>query len=123
MGRYCEICHRERPHEQFSGKGRGRVICKRCRKRIPKAEIQRILERDEVFGYYCDQSNISAKNSDRLEILSQSPRPGISELATVVLEAAKVAPHRRRRREVIGRERPDLLEELIQCGLEEPDAV
>ena len=47
MGHYCRICGRERPNEQFSGKGHRIHVCKRC-KAMPKSKRQ-VIENLDPF--------------------------------------------------------------------------
>ena len=48
MGHYCRICGRERPNEQFSGKGHKIHVCTRCKAR-PTSERQAIEDKDDIF--------------------------------------------------------------------------
>jgi ribosome-binding protein aMBF1 (putative translation factor) len=50
MGHYCRICGRERPNEQFSGKGHKIHVCKRCKARR-KSERQAIEDKDDIFAF------------------------------------------------------------------------
>lgn len=111
----CRICGRNRPNEQFGGKGRSGHICKKCRKR-PKTEVERIELELEIAGFL-EQSNISAKNIKRLESLTTSAVTGISDLASLVLAVARVKPHKRRRFKFLARNDRPLLNRLIQSGL------
>jgi hypothetical protein len=95
MGRFCRICGQSRPNENFSGKGRGQCICKKCKKR-PKEEIALIETKDELLHYW-EQSNISALNISRLKKLVQFPSEDIQTLAHLTLAVAAVKPHKRRR--------------------------
>jgi hypothetical protein len=115
MGRYCNICGRIRPNENFGGKGRRRYVCRDCRRR-PKAEVEQIEREDEIQGFL-EQSNISAKNIQRLETLTHSELPGIADLASLVLAVARVKPHKRRRFKFLASRHRDLLNKLIQGGL------
>jgi len=63
------------------------------------------------------QSNISKKNVNRLTELVASESNEIAELAGIVLEVAKVKPHKKRRLKMLARERRDLLEKLRDTGL------
>ena len=83
---------------------------------MPEDERDAIEQGDEIFGYM-KQSNISAKNIQRLKILAASRNPHIVELARIVLGVAEVKPGKRRRLEVLARERRDLLEDLERTGL------
>ena len=50
MGHYCRICGRERPNEQFSGKGHRIHVCKHCQ-RLPNSQRRTIEDRDDIFGF------------------------------------------------------------------------
>jgi len=114
-GHYCRICGRIRPNEKFSGKGHKNHICKECARK-PKTEIDEIDQKEEIFGYL-RQSHISKKNVNRLSVLAESGNEKIAELAGIVLEVAKVKPHKKRRLKVLARERRDLLDKLDETGL------
>jgi len=116
MGRTCRICSRERPNEQFGGKGYSASVCKKCRKR-PKSEQQRILATDEVLGFLLDQSNISAKNIKRLETLATIEDERFQRLRTLVSEIALVKPHRRRRWSYLRTQHPGLYKQAVDAGL------
>jgi hypothetical protein len=90
-------------------------VCRDCRKR-PKDEVERIERTDEIYGFM-SQSNISAKNIQRLETLTHSELPGIAELASLVLAVARVKPQKRRRFKYLATDHRDLLKKLIQSGL------
>jgi hypothetical protein len=64
---YCRICDRGRPNEKFTGRGHRDHICKDCQ-RLPRSEREEIEGMDELSGFL-EQSNISAENIVRLEIL------------------------------------------------------
>lgn len=64
-----------------------------------------------------EQSNISAKNIQRLETLTYSELPVIADLASLVLAVARVKPHKRRRFKFLATRHRDLLNELIRSGL------
>jgi hypothetical protein len=51
---------------------------------------------DELYGFL-EQSNISGKNIARLEILAQHASSEVKDLALLILEVARVKPHKRRR--------------------------
>ena len=114
-GHYCRICGRCRPNEKFSGKGHRNHICKECARK-PKTEIDAIDQTEEIFSFL-SQSNISKKNVNRLTELVASESNEIAELAGIVLEVAKVKPHKKRRLKMLARERRDLLEKLRDTGL------
>jgi len=115
VGRWCRICGRIRPNEKFSGKGHKNHICKDCAKK-PKDEIEEIEQKDEIFGYL-KQSNISKKNIARLEKLLWSNHKDISKLAAIVLEVARVKPHKKRRLKFLAKEHRELLTKLEETGL------
>ena len=114
-GHYCRICRRTRPNEKFSGKGHRNHICKDCARK-PKSDIDEIDQKQEIFGYL-QQSNISKKNINRLSILAASDNSKIAELAEIVLDVAKIKPHKKRRLKMLARERRDLLAKLEETGL------
>lgn len=114
-GHYCRICRRTRPNEKFSGKGHRNHICKDCARK-PKSDIDEIDQKQEIFGYL-QQSNISKKNINRLSILAASDNSKIAEVAEIVLDVAKVKPHKKRRLKMLARERRDLLAKLEETGL------
>ena len=114
-GHYCRICGRIRPNEKFSGKGHRNHICKECARK-PKTQIDEIEQKEEIFRYL-QQSHISKKNVTRLSMLAESENQKIAELAGIVLEVARVKPHKKRRLKVLSRERRDLLDKLDETGL------
>jgi hypothetical protein len=63
---------------------------------LPRDERDRIERIDELFGFL-DQSNISAKNIARLEILAQHASSEVKDVALLILKVARVKPHKRRR--------------------------
>jgi hypothetical protein len=95
MPHYCRICGRSRRNEKFSGGGRRNHICKDCQ-RLPRDQRDHIERMDELCGFL-DQSNISGKNIARLEILAQHASSEVKGLALLILEVARVKPHKRRR--------------------------
>ena len=115
MGHWCRICGRTRPNEKFSGKGHKNHICKEC-SRKPKAEIDESDQTEEIFNYL-KQSNISKKNIARLEKLVCSQNQKISELANIVLEVARIKPHKRRRLKFLAKENKELFLKLESSGL------
>ena len=115
MGRYCRICGREWPNEQFSGKGHRIHVCKHCQ-RLPKSQRRAIEDRDDIFGFM-QQSHISKKNLARLEQLAKSEEPRLARLAAIVLEVARVTPYKRRRLKILARNHRDLLRKLGETGL------
>ena len=115
MGHCCRLCGRTRPNERFSGNGHRIHVCNDCTK-IPKADRDAIEQEEEIFGFM-RQSHISDKNIARLRALSASDNSRIADLASLVLDVAKVKPYKKRRLKVLARERRDLLEALERTGL------
>jgi hypothetical protein len=64
-----------------------------------------------------EQSHISEKNMTRLKVLEASANPRIAELASIVLEVARIKPFRKRRLKILAEERRDSLEKLEKTGL------
>jgi len=83
---------------------------------MPKSNRDAIEQEEEIFKYL-KQSHISAKNTARLRQLAASPDPRIAELAATVIEVAEVKPFKKRRLQVLARERRDLLDALERTGL------
>jgi hypothetical protein len=95
MGHWCRICGRTRANEKFSGRGHRDHVCKDCQRR-PRAERDQIEHLDDLLGFL-DQRNISAKNIERLKVLASHPDRELQRLAGLVLDIARVHPHKRRR--------------------------
>lgn len=106
MGRFCRICGRSRPNENFSGKGHRQCICKKCQKK-PKEEVALIETKEELLGYW-EQSNISSLNIARLKKLTQFPNEDVQKLAHLTLAVAAVKPHKRRRMKWLRQNKRDL---------------
>jgi succinylglutamate desuccinylase len=83
---------------------------------MPKPNRDAIEQEEEIFNYL-KQSHISATNTARLRTLAASEDPRLSELAAIVIEVAEVKPFKRRRLQVLARERRDLLDALERTGL------
>jgi hypothetical protein len=115
MGHYCWVCGRTRANERFSGKGHARHICKECQ-RLPREDRDRVRALLDIDSFM-DQRNISAKNVARLRTLCNSSSEEVREKAQLVLEVALAAPHKRKRRAVLARQSPELLNRLIEQGL------
>lgn len=115
MGHYCRICGRTRPNERFSAKGHQIHVCNECVK-MPKAERDAIEQEEEIFCLL-KQSHISDKNIARLRALSVSDNSRTADWASLVIEVAKVVPHKKRRLKILAIERRDLLEALERTGL------
>lgn len=95
MPHHCRICGRSRRNEKFSGRGHRNHICKDCQ-RLPRDQRDHIERMDELYRFL-EQSNISRKNIARLEILAQHASSEVKDLALLILEVARVKPHKRRR--------------------------
>jgi ribosome-binding protein aMBF1 (putative translation factor) len=115
MGHYCRICGRERPNEQFSGKGHRIHVCKRCKAR-PESERQAIEDKDDIFAFL-EQSRISEKNVAHLERMAKSNNPQVASLAAIVLDVARVKPYKTRRLKFLAQKHPELLGKLRDTGL------
>src|SRR5262249_5764945 len=115
MGHYCRICGRERPNEQFSGKGHKIHVCKRCQAKS-KTQRRDIEDQDDIFRFL-EQSHISEKNVVRLRQMVKSDNPKDASLAEIVLEVARVKPYKTRRLKVLAQKHPELLRKLDATGL------
>jgi hypothetical protein len=62
----------------------------------PRDQREYVDRMDELYGFL-EQSNISRKNIVRLEILAQHVNNDVRHLAMLILEVARVKPHKRRR--------------------------
>ena len=78
---------------------------------FPRSEREQIEHMDELFGFL-EQSNISAKNIARLEILSHNKDNEVKRLAALVLDIARVKPHKRRRWKFLAQNHPVLFARL-----------
>ena len=87
---------------------------------MPKDEIAAIEQLTEIEGFML-QSNISRKNITRLNELKDAKNLEVSELASLVLEVAKIKPHKRRRRKVLAAKNTELLLKLEEAGLIDMD--
>ena len=83
---------------------------------MPKPNRDAIEQEEKIFNYL-KQSHISAKNTARLRTLAASDAPRIAELAAIVIEVTEVKPFKKRRLQVLARERRDLLDALERTGL------
>ena len=63
---------------------------------MPREKRDRIEHLDELTDFL-NQSNISARNIQRLKTLAAHPDSEIQRLATLVLDVARVHPYKRRR--------------------------
>lgn len=115
MGHWCRICGVIKPNEKFSAKGHKNLICNEC-SRKPKEEIEHIHQSEEIFNFL-NQSNISKKNISRLKQLAMSENMEISELAIIVLEVAKIKPHKKGRLKYLAKVNKELLRKLEITGL------
>jgi hypothetical protein len=115
MGRFCTLCGRNRPNENFGGKGERARICRDCRS-MPKEKQVALKQEEEIFGFL-KQSHISDRNVSRLRTLAQSENARIAELSGVSLEVALVKPYKRGRLKILARQRRDLLVRLEETGL------
>ena len=122
MPHYCRICGRNRPNEKFSGRGHRDHICKDCQ-RLPRDQREYVDRMDELYGFL-EQSNISRKNIVRLEILAQHVNNDVRHLAMLILEVARVKPHKRRRWKFLAHNHFNLYVRLKELwGDDAPDEV
>ena len=63
---------------------------------MPREKRDRIEHLDELTDFL-NQSNISARNIQRLKTLAAHPDSEVQRLATLVLDVARVHPYKRRR--------------------------
>ena len=111
----CKICGRDRPNEAFGGKGQRRFICNRCR-RLPKEQRNRTQWLDEVYGFL-EQSNISAKNIERLRLLEKCDIDDVMRLAAFVRQVAEAQPRKKKRWPWLRENGPELFEKAVRLGL------
>lgn len=78
---------------------------------MPPDERDHIERMDELCGFL-EQSNISAKNIARSKILTQHASSEVSHLAALVLDIARVKPHKRRRWKFLAHNHFDLFVRL-----------
>lgn len=115
MGHWCKVCHCSKSNESFSGGGHKNHICKAC-KELAREEIDAVLYEDEISGFM-SQSHISRKNVKRLLQLQDSENKRIAELASIVIEVARVKEYKRRRLKFLAAKHPELLVKLRETGL------
>jgi hypothetical protein len=84
--------------------------------RLPVERRKHIEEMGEIAGFL-RQSNISAKNLERLKILAGSVDAEVACLAEVVYQVAEICPHRRRRVRFLAKEHKNLFARLEELGL------
>ena len=106
MGRYCRICGRVRAKERFSARGHRERVCKDCQ-RLPRGGLEQIEQFEELY-HLLEQSNLSARNIERLKVLCASAHDRVRPLADLVLEIARVHSRKRGRLEFLVRQRQDL---------------
>jgi len=115
VGHYCRICGRERPNEQFSGKGHRIHVCMRC-SALPKSERRVIEDTAKIFSFM-QQSHISERNVAYLEKMTKSENSKVASLAAIVLKVARVKPFKTRRLRFLAQMHPELLRSLKEAGL------
>lgn len=116
MGRLCQVCCRDRPNENFGGKGIRSRVCKRCRRNKSKHEIRVSLVSDEIFGFL-SQSNISKKNIKRLESLHDLEDEKFQTLRVFVLAIARAHPRRKKRWRRLKSSHPELFQTALALSL------
>ena len=83
---------------------------------MPKELLEAIQIETEIRGFMF-QSNISKKNISRLKILAQSDNQKVRDKALLVLEVAKVKPHKKKRIRFLARHHRELLKKLGESDL------
>ena len=79
---------------------------------MPREKRNHIEHLDELWDFL-DQSNISAKNIKRLKALASDPDPEVQALAELVLDVARVHPHKRRRWRHLAAHQRDLFRRAV----------
>jgi hypothetical protein len=67
---------------------------------------------DELYSFL-HQGSISMRNIERVKVLTRHPDDGVRSLAEVILEIARVKPHRRRRIRLIAENHWDLFVRMV----------
>ncbi len=106
MSRMCIVCGAARPNEQFGGRGRRAVVCKRCR-RLGRDHVDAALERLWMEGL-ADQNTISPGNVARLHALAIGDRPELARMAIDCLALAALGNDRKQRRKQLRKIIPEL---------------
>lgn len=83
---------------------------------LPRVTRQAALDVDEILAFL-RQSNISARNLERLRILSESSEEEVARLARLVREVAMICPHKRKRLTFLAKEHKALFERLRELEL------
>jgi len=112
VGHYCWVCDGIRPNEAFSGKGHKQHICKKCAKK-PREERERVKSLQNIHGFLI-QRNISERNIAYLKKQCKFPDEEVQRYAKLVLEIARIKPHKRKRVKFLAQHRPELLARLVQ---------
>ena len=115
MGHYCWVCESIRPNEAFSGKGHKQHICKKCAKK-PREERERVKSLQNIHGFLSHR-NISGKNIAYLKRHCKFLDEEVQRYAKLVLEIARIKPHKRNRIKFLAKHNSSLLAELEATGL------
>jgi len=115
MGRYCFICHRERPNEAFSGRGHSIGICKKCGG-LPKAERQRIQD-EEFLHHALEQRNISPKNVEYFKGMCLRYSDELGEKAAAMAELGLVHPRKKKRYGFLYHNKRELFDRMVRLFL------
>ena len=114
---YCRICGRVQAKWKFSHHGQRTRMCKKCQQ-MPKPKRERLERLDELHRML-HQSNISSNNLQRLTALCQHADPSVAALAHLVLDVARVFPHKRNRWRKLASSQPALFDRALQVlGIE-----
>ena len=85
---------------------------------MPREQRDRIERLEELWDFL-GQSNISSKNIERLKAMSSHSDPEVQTLAALILDLARVHPHKRRRWRNLALRRKDLFHRaVLVLGLE-----
>ena len=82
----------------------------------PRSSADRALWLDEVLGFLA-QSNISAKNIERLRLLEKCEIDDVVQLAMFVRQVAEAKPHKKRRWQWLKEKQRHLFNRAVQLGL------
>jgi len=115
MGKYCIICHRERPNEAFGGLGHSPGICKKCG-RIPKAEQQRIQDED-FLHHALEQRNISPKNVECFNEMHLRYSDELGQKAAAMAELGLVHPRKKKRYGFLYHNKRELFDRMVRLNL------
>jgi hypothetical protein len=91
-------------------------ICGKCGS-MPEWDPQDRLDCGFMYGIFHGQSHISRKNLKSLKIISNRNRGEISEIAKLIMEAARYFPGRRKRISLLYYNHRALFDGLVRLGM------